>query len=212
MSFDNQNTSNDTTTADTTLVNDFVLPDCEIGPIMPLDTITYIQSSFWDNGPEPKFGPKGNKSGAPRFKICIEAWNVPVDQIQKTPHGMQFKRFVQLRDAHAFIIKVVDKNRRTGKISQEYGKFLGDVVYNETTNRETDLFGVIFDRNHGWNYHEFQFVRVRFDVDSNPIVDLFAHNDLICIDNFRSVYSGKITHKGFIDKCGYNEHRRSKDK
>lgn len=207
----NKNTSEENTDNTESAGQNFLHP-CEIGPIMPLSTITYIQSSLWDNGKEPKIGPKGGKSGAPRFKLCIEAWDVPVEQIEKTKHGMQFKRFVQLREAHAFIIKVVDKNVGTGKITQEYGKLLSDWVYHDTTNRQTDLFGVIFDRNNGWNYHDGQFVRVRFNEENTPIVDLFANMEWLEIDNFRQVNQGKITHKGYIDLCSYSEFRKSKSK
>lgn len=168
--------------------------DPEIGPMMDLDKITYMQIAFWDNGAEQIefINSKGKKSKtrAPRFKLTIEAWTDPAEKISKWHKQMQFKRNVQLRQPLPFQNAILASNVKSKKISEDFSRAAGMVAVNADDN---DLFGLIFDRNLGWNYFDHQFVHVRFKDDGVPVVDLHINGQVLTINNFHDKFAtGKV--------------------
>jgi hypothetical protein len=176
-----------------------------VGPMMPLDTMTYVQVSFWDNKDNVRETPTGRKSGAPRFKITIEAWDVPADRLRKTPRGMQFKRNVQLRSAKEFGI-MIDGALKRATFTKDYHKALDHWIANSAPG---SLFGHIVDREGGWNYHMGQLVRVTLDDTNCPTLEIIINGESMVIDGFTDQFAkGFVTHTAYKDLCNYQQYKR----
>ncbi len=180
--------------------------------MMDLDEVTYLQLAFWDNGDKPreykcqKTG-KMKKRKGPRYKLSIEAWNVPAERIKKRSGYIQFVRNVQLRHPGPFRSAILDVNRASKKISEEYFKACARVTGQADDN---DLLGLVFDRDSGWNYFENQFVHVHFTEEGVPVVNLHINGKVLTVDTFtdRFANASGVTHTAHVDRCGYQDFKK----
>lgn len=186
----------------------------DIGPIMPIDAITYIQAAFWDNSDKPKTyfcnrTKKTRKRNGPFHKVSLTAWTDPADKIIKNKAGVAFSRNIQIRPVTRFEDTVLDKNVKTGHITAAYEAELKSVLMRSNLNE--DFIGVILDKDTEgrWTYHQHQFVHVRWD-NALPVVDLYVNGTVLTIDTFKDdLLSDKQRESGVkatahFDRCGYD--------
>lgn len=163
-------------------------PAPELGPVMPLAMVTYAQAAFWDNSEKPQtyrceITGKTRKRKGPYHKLSLDLWTAPTDRIVKAYSGKAFIRHIQLRHPPQFEVAVLDKNLKSGKITEDYYREIRSILMTCDLNR--DFLGVIIDRD-TWTYHPHQFVHVRRSDDDRPVVDLYVNGECMTIDTFRN--------------------------
>lgn len=159
----------------------------ELGPVMPLAMVTYVQATFWDNSEKPQTyrcenTGKIRKRKGPYHKLSLDLWTAPPDRIVKAYSGKAFTRNIQLRHPAQFEVAVLDKNLKSGKITEDYYREIRSILM--TCDLNNDFIGVIIDRD-TWSYHPHQFVHVRWS-DDRPMVDLYVNGDRMTIDTFHN--------------------------
>ena len=174
--------------------------------MFPLDRVTFLHASFWDNGPEIKYTDRGGKKKGVRYKLTIEAWDQPAAQIQRRPPllNVTFKRNIALRSPKDFA-KILYKNAKAGKISQSFNDDVMAYINGNQCEKDRDLLGLVSDTTNGWEYFDGQLIVVRFDHNDVPMVSFMADSEVLEITGFEanSDASSKAKYQADLDRCGY---------
>lgn len=178
-----------------------------VGPMPPKSSITYLQTTVWDNGPEPKITKNGHTGKRTRYGVTIEAYTKSADRLVTLGlnNSYEFKRNVQLRPLNKFL-PLLKKNNASGRITDEFKAFLDQ--YTRDPSVSDDYFGFVLDSGK-WNYHSGQFVHMRLTRDNEPEVFLIQDDEFIALDTWdvtdrpKAQIDRKWTNK--LDLCGYEE-------
>ena len=166
-------------------------------PMPPASRITSVQLGLIDRGARPT---KTERCKSPyRYKLCVEMWTVPHDQIVRHKSKTCWRRFAQLRPESAFVSILTGNMLNHEHITPEFKDWVLDLLNTRRMNTGmNDLYGVFHDNNGGWNYYNEHFVWVKMD-DSDPVVDLYRNRELIKSIPLSPQYAGSAFGVTFPD-------------
>lgn len=187
------------------------------GPLPPINKITYATIGVFDNaGKNPtyydeKAGKTRKRQVAVRYKVAIEIWTKPAEEIQKH-RGGEFKRQIPMRSANEFITKIVAVNLDQGNFTDKQATRMCEIA----AENPNDLFGVINDRTQGFRYFPDQIVHLSFTEGYKPKVHIYNENETLVADRMTDTFLTErqqdmgLLVEQFIDRCGYASYRANR--
>lgn len=186
--------------------------DPRTGPLPPKNSITFMQTTLWDNGAEKKVTKNGNTSKRTRYTVTIEAYTMPLERLVTLGliNTYQFKRNVQLRSRDRFV-PLVKKNHASGRIDRDFHDFLIEYT-NDTYIDPDDLFGFVLDAG-TWNYHSDQFLHLKWATSGEPRLFVVHGDDMTEVNTWDEIENPKgearKKYENEIDNCGYRNAQRT---
>lgn len=180
----------------------------KVGPLPDKSSITFMKTTLWDNGPEPKITKSGNTGKRTRYTATLEVYTRSLDRLVKLGliNTCDFKRNVQLRTRDRFL-PLVKKNHASGRIDRD---FLVEYT-TDTYSTPDDLFGFVLDAG-SWNYYSGQFVHLKWSTTGEPHLFVIHGDDVTEIITWNETENQKgeavRRYENEIDYCGY---RRTKE-